>query len=276
MSDENKKSAADAKSDVEEKSEPVKKPATVSKKVKVKAKSTDDSESDGNKKNIVKKLQAMGVMSGKESATKENGSFETKNHLKLTMAVVVAVAVVGSFVWALNKEASDNRIALDSHDHVVPSAYPGSLHAISSNPDNRNTRYPANNFAEQQKRIQLQREQQHQWMQKQRQAQEEQRAQQQKWNQQQQQIRAQQIVQQQKWAQQKPTQEQYRVQQQQWAEQHRQAQAQQRAQQQKWEEQQRQAQIQQRRVQPQPYYAYPPNAYNNRSPHQQAVPYYGR
>ena len=288
MSDENKKSASNA--DAEEKPETVEKKAKASKKTK--EKTTDDS---GNKTNIIKKLQAMGVMSGNESGAKGNSESESNGHLKIAVAVFVSIAIVGSFVWALNKEAAEQQVASDTHNHTVPSApHLGAWQASSANSQSRNSRYPAYNYEEQQKRIKLQREQQNKWMQKQRQAQEEQRAQQQKWNQQQQQNQAQQRTQQQKWAQQQPTPEQYRAQQQQWAEQHRQAQEQQRAQQQKWAEQQRQAQIQQRAqqqkwaqqqpVQSQPRYAYPPNtgyqgqsmppSYNYAPGNQQPGPYY--
>ena len=255
MSDDIKKTDAGA----EEKPEAVKK-TTVSKK-KAKAESTDDSANDTNKKNIIEKLQAMGVMSGKKTDTAGNDNSETGGFLKITIAVVVAIGVVGSFVWALNKEAAEDGLALNAHDHTVPSAYPNT---------HNNRGYNANNNynGEQQQRVQRQREQQKKWMQQQQQAQQQQRVQQQKWAQQWQQAQEQQRAQQQKWAQQPPTQSQYRSQQEKWAQQQRQAQEQQRMQQQKWAQQWRLAQEQQRTQQQQnPYYNYSPQAGYQRQPY---------
>lgn len=277
MSDETKKSATVDKAEVEEKPETVKKSVTASKKVK--AKNTSDSGNDGTKKNIVEKLRAMGVMPGKKTDKAGNNNSETGGYSRVAFAAVLAATVAGSFVWALNKEAANEQVTAKEYKDVVPSAYP----------QNRNTRYPAYNYAEQQKRIQQQREQQNQWMQQQRQAQEaqrvqqqkwaeqykqaqeQQRIQQQKWAQQQQQAQAQQRAKQQKWAQQQPTPDQYRAQQQQWAGQQRQAREQQR--------------LQQQYTQSQPMYTYPPNAgyqgqpapgYYNVPAYQQPAPYYGR
>ena len=285
MSDEIKKTDADDSVDTEEKAEAVKKPAVSKKKVKAKEKEkekvTDDSESDGNKKKIIDKLQAMGVMSGKKTAAAGNHKSESGEFLKVTIAVVVAIGLVGSFVWALNKEAANESIASGTHEHATPSAYPASYN---------NTRYNPTNYNNQQQRVVQQQEQQKKWMQQQQQAQEQQRAQQQKWAQQWQQAQEQQRAQQQKWAQQRPTQEQYRTQQQKWAQQRQQAQEQQRAQQQKWAQQWQQAQ-EQRRAQQQKWAQQQPNntyrprtdyqgqpipsGYNNAPRYQQPRPYYG-
>ena len=270
MSDDIKKTDAG----VEEKLETVKKTA-VSKK-KAKAESTDDSGNGTNKKNIIEKLQAMGVMSGNKTDAAGSNDSEAGGFLKITIAVVLAIGVVSSFVWALNKEAAKDGLTLNAHDHTVPSAYPN-----SNNPYN-NRGYNTNNYnGEQQQRVQ--REQQKKWMQQQQQAQEQQRVQQQKWAQQWQQAQEQQRAQQQKWAQQPPTQGQYRSQQEKWAQQQRQAQEQQRMQQQKWAEQWRLAQEQQRTQQQQqnPYYNYSPQAgyqrqpYYNEPRYQQPRPSYG-
>ena len=277
MSDDIKKTGSDA----EEKSEAVKKTAVSKKKTKVE--STDDSANDTNKKNIIEKLQAMGVMSGKKKDAAGSNDSEAKGFLKVTIAVVVAIGVVGSFVWALNKEAAEDGLTLSTHDHTVQSSYPGSYNPTSNNSYNNRGYNNNNNYNGKQQ----QREQQKKWMQQQQQAQEQQRAQQQKWAQQWQQAQEQRRAQQQKWAQQPPTQGQYRSQQEKWAQQQRQAQEQQRMQQQKWMEQQQQAQQQQWAQQnQQPRYAYPPNvnhqgqqaapAYNNAPRTQQPGSYYGR
>ena len=277
MSDDIKKTDAG----IEEKPEAVKKTA-VSKK-KVKTESADDSANDTNKKNIIEKLRAMGVMSGKKTDATENDNSESGGFIKVTIAVVLAIGVVGSFVWALNKEAAKDGLTLNTYDHTVPSAYPNSHNPASNNPYN-NRGYNTNNYnGEQQQRVQRKREQQKKWMQQQQQAQEQQRVQQQKWAQQWQQAQEQQRAQQQKWAQQPPTQGQYRSQQEKWAQQQRQAQEQQRMQQQKWAEQWRLAQEQQRTQQQQqnPYYNSSPQAGYQRQPYynvpryQQPGPSYG-
>jgi len=293
MSDENKKTAAADKVDTEEKSGAVKKPAAASKKVK--AKSTDNSGNEGNKKNIIKKLQAMGVMSGGKAKAVENEVSNQGRYSNILIASVVVVLAVGSLVWGLNKKETNEQVASIANNQVMPSAYPGAWQLSSVNSQNNNPGYRAFDNGMQQQRVQQQREQQKKWMQQQQQAQEQQRAQQQKWAQQWQQAQEQQRAQQQKWAQQPPTQEQYRTQQQKWAQQQQQAQEQQRAQQQKWAQQQQQIREQQwaqqqkwaeqQRAQ-QPYYAYPPNtgyqgqsmppSYNYAPAYQQSSPYYGR
>lgn len=290
MSDENKKTDTDDNVDAETKSETVKKPAAVSKKVK--AKSSESSESDDKKKKVIEKLQAMGVMSGGKTKAVENEASNQGRYSNILIASVVVVLVVGSLVWGLNKKATNEQLASSANNQVMPSAYPGAWHPSSANPQNNNTGYRAFDHEKQQQRVQQQREQQKKWMQQQQQAQEQQRAQQKKWAQQWQQAQEQQRAQRQKWAQQPPTQEQYRTQQQKWAQQQQQDREQQRAQQQKWaEQQQRQAQEQQRAQQKkwaqqqQAYYSYPPYVgyqgqpaaphYNNAPRYQQPGPYYG-
>jgi len=250
MSDESKKID---NADTEDKSEAIKKPATVSKKVK--AKSSDNTEKGGSKKKIIEKLQAMGVMSGGKTNTATSNDDPEKGRLpKILIASAVVALVAGSFVWALNKEVADESVASSANNQVMPSAYPGAWQPSAVNSQNKN---PGFDYGMQQQRVQQQREQHKKWMQQQQQAQEQQRAQQQKWAQQWQQAQEQQRAQQQKWAQQPPIQEQYRTQQQKWAQQQQQIREQQWAQQQKRAEQQRAQQ---------PYYAYPPNTgYQGRS-----------
>ncbi len=267
MSDENKKTDTDDNVDIEAKSETVKKPAAVRKKVK--AKSSDGSTKDGSKKKIIEKLKAMGVMSrGKAEAKADDNNSEKGRFPTALVASVVVVIAVGSFVWALNNKATNDQVASGSNDsqsvnNVMHSAYPGVGQPSSYNRNN-NSGYPGYNYQQQQQRLQQQRAQQQKWMQQQHQAREQQRAQQQKWAQQQQQQYAQRRAEQEKW-----------MQQQQQAEQQQYAQ-QQPAQKPYWGQQQQQ----------QPYYAYPPYAgnngqaapgsYNYAPAYQQPNPYYGR
>lgn len=274
MSDENKKIDAEGTVDAEVKSKTAKKPAAATKKAK--EKSSDKVAKDGNNKKIIEKLQAMGVMSGGNSNSTASNNPKSRGFLKTTIASVVAVLVVSSFVWALNKEASNDRLASSANNNVMSPNGSSPWQPTRSNSQYNNVDYPAYNSEKLQQRMQQQRDQQNKWMQQQQQAQDQQRAQQQKWAQQYQQTQEQYRSQQQKWAQQQQhAREQQRAQQQKWAEQQRQqAQEQQRAQQQQWGQQQ------------QPYYTYPPHAgyqrqsapssYNNAPRYQQPGPYYGR
>jgi len=305
MSDENKKSdanEADAakKTASANKTETTKKSETTSNKVS--AKSHQDNDTPDKKKKVIEKLQAMGVMSGtKKSSATSNDSGKGRSS-KLLLASVLAVIVVGSFVWVLNKDATNEPVALTSNDNplnsqVMPSAYSGVVQPSSAMQQRNNMGYPAYNYEQQQQRAQQQREQQNKWLQQQQQAQQQQIAERQKWaeqwqqaqEQQKEQQKAQQKAQQQKWAEQwQQAQEQNKAQQQKWAQQQQQAQQQQRAQQEAWAQQQQQAwaQQQQQRTPQQPYYAnpsidnqgqpVPPAFYNNTPYYQQPGPYYGR
>ena len=125
MSDENKKSEADDKA--EEKVEATKKTAA---KKKAKAKSTEEPENEGVKNKVIEKLQAMGVMSGGNPKTDEKSGSRKGEFFKVAAASAVAVLVVGSFVWALDKEASNGRSASNSSNapqtnpHAMQSNYP--------------------------------------------------------------------------------------------------------------------------------------------------------
>lgn len=218
MSDETKKSDTDKNIDSKGKSESDKKPTTTSKKVKVK--SSTEPENASNKKKVIEKLQAMGVMSGgKKEATKENDS-ERGHFPKTLIASVVGVLVVSTFVWALNKNAVQEPIVSN-----VNTTQPGNYQAAHSNqynqrqpsrynPYTNNSGYPGanspthvdvNNNYEQQRQ---------KWIQQQQKYQQQQRLQQQKWLKQQQQQQGQykkwvqqqnaQQAQQQGWNQQQP------------------------------------------------------------------------
>lgn len=100
MTDENKESNVS--------DDAAKKSATSNKKLK--AESSKNTDKLKEKKNIINKLKAMGVMSGKNNDAKENENAEHESVFKIVTAVVVATLVVGSFVWALNKEAASERV----------------------------------------------------------------------------------------------------------------------------------------------------------------------
>ena len=245
----------DADDNVDEKTEAVKKPAASRKKIK--AISTEPSEKSHAKKNIVEKLQGMGVMSGGKSDSTVNANSEHASILKLSAAVAVSTFIVGSFIWLLNKEATNERHASSADSRITPHSYPGvwqpSFYNPLNNPGNNNAAY---NYEQQ--RLQKQGAQQQEWFQQQ-QAQEQQRFQSQNWGQQQ------------------PNQAQYTAQQQKWAQQQQQEREQQRAQQLKWAQQQKQAREQQRaqqkwaqQQQQQPYYGY--SQYGNNESFSQ--PYY--
>ena len=309
MSDENKKSDADDKT--EEKLEATKKPAA---KKKVKAKSKDTSADDSNKNKVIEKLQAMGVMSGGNSKEEQKSDPGKGEFLKIAVASAVAVLVVGSFVWALNEEASNDQTASkfnnapQSSHHAMQSNYPSQWGPHSANQNNgRNFSYNKasfennrKNFEKQQQRMKEHREQQQKWMQQQQQKFEQQQAQRQKWIEQQNKVQADYQAQQKKWVNQQRTQQQARPQfpmqqqqmaahQQQWMEQQRaeqkRYQEQQLAQQKRLQEQQR---AQQQKWREQAYNSFPPQmnyqgqpgspAYNNVPGYQQPAPYnyYGR
>jgi len=234
MSDENKK----ADDNTEKKLEATKKPAT---KKKAKAKSSKETESEGSKNKVIEKLQAMGVMSG---GAPSSDSIDEKNDsgkgefLKIAAASAVAVLVVGSFVWALDKEASNDRAASKfnnaphSNPYAMQSNYPSQWGPSSMNQNNGaphgNNR---KNYENQQQRMKQHREQQQKWMQQQQNAFEQQQVQRQKWM-------KQQRTQQQPYSQ-NPGQQQIPAHQQQWMDQQKKANADYQALQQKWFNQQR-------------------------------------
>lgn len=298
MSDENNKS--DDGDKAKDKVEATKKPAVAKKKAK--AKSNSESKADASNNKVIEKLQAMGVMSDGSSTKKENSKHEKGELLKIVTASLAAVLVVGSFVWALNKEAVNERAASDFNNipamnqQAMQSNYPTQWGQPSmyGNPAGNNVAFQEKNrkYREmQQQRTKQHREQQQKWM-------EQQQAQRQKWVDQQKQTQAQYQTQQQKWMneqraqafQQHPTQQQFPAQQQKWIEQQRAQkkffQDQQLAQQKRLQEQQR---AQQQKWREQAYNSYPPQmnyqgqtvtppAYNNVPGYQQPAPYkyYGR
>ena len=164
MSDENKKADADDKA--EEKIEATKKPAA-KKKAKAKTKASEETESEGNKNKVIEKLQAMGVMSGGSSKMEEKSASGKSEFLKVTAASVVAVLVVSSFVWALNKEAGNDRSA-SNFNNAPQNNHPSQWGPYSANQWNgRNSAYNnvsqennRKNHEKQQERMKQHREQQ--------------------------------------------------------------------------------------------------------------------
>ena len=277
MSDENKNTAADDKA--EEKVEVTKKTAA---KKKEKAKSSEDSESEGNKNKVIEKLEAMGVMSGGKSKENEKNDSRKAEFLKVAAASAVAILVVGSFVWALDKEATKGSASSNFNNTSHSNPY-----AMQSNPssqwgpssmnqsDGRSPGFSATshennqkNYETQQERMKKHREQQQKWMQQRQKAFEQQQAQRQKWIDQQKQANTNYQLQQQKWMKQQQTQQQPYPQnsrqqqipahQQQWIEQQKKANADYQALQQKWFNQQRAQQ-----------HAYPQNPMQQKMPVQQ-------
>ena len=255
----------------------------------------------------------MGVMSGGNPREEQKSDPDKGEFLKIALASAVAVLVVGSFVWALNKEASNDQAAYkfnnapQSSHNAMQSNYPSQWGPRSANQNNGRD-FPYNkssfeknrkNFEQQQQRMKEHREQQQKWMQQQQKAFEQQQVQRQKWIEQQNKAQADYQAQQQKWVNQQRKQQQARPQfsaqqqmpahQQQWMEQQRaeqkRYQEQQLAQQKRLQEQQR---AQQQKWREQAYNSYPPQmnyqgqpvppAYNNVPGYQQTAPYdyYGR
>ena len=203
MSDEQKKTGADS-NDGEDSSKVVKKTASARKKTK--AKSNAKEEISGKKNKVIEKLQAMGVMAGGGSDAVENKMSEKKGFSGILIASIVAVLVVGSFVWVLIEKTSHDHIASNVngvqpvHSNPTHPSYPGSWQPSQNN----NAGYPGynpaaqeNNYEENQQRIKQHQDQQQKWMQQQQKAQEQYRLQQHQWMQQQQQLRAKQRMQQQ-------------------------------------------------------------------------------
>lgn len=216
MSDETKKSDADKNIDSKGKSESDKKPTTASKKVKAKSSSEPDKAS--NKKKVIEKLQAMGVMSGGKKETINENDSEHSRFPKPLIATVAGVLVVSAFVWALNKNAAQEPIVSN-----VSTTQPGNYQAAKSNqynqrqpsrynPYTNNSGYPGANHPTQVEVSNNYKQQRKNWIQQQQKYQQQQRLQQQKWLKQQQaqykkwvqQQRAQQKQQQQSWNQQQP------------------------------------------------------------------------
>lgn len=220
MSDDTNKADVEKDTNIEEKPKAVKKPTTAKKKAKEKDDSNTENES--NKNRIIEKLQSMGVMSGGKAKAEKPGHKHEKGELvKVFVASAVVVLVVSSFVWALNKEASERKSLsnINAGQAFVTNAmqpnYSPPWQSAVSNPYNNVSRQPGennpthvdinNNYEKQRK----------EWLQRQQKLQEQQRVQQQKWMKQQQQQqeqymkwvqqqRAQQMQQQQKWNQQQP------------------------------------------------------------------------
>lgn len=240
MTDEN--TNASEHDDAAVKKEDVDKKLTAAKK-KIKETDSKNTDTQKEKKNIIEKLKAMGVMGSPKNDTETGDAAGNRGMLKVMLSVSVVILVVGSFVWALNKEANNEQAAsntnnVEQENHLsMPPAFPtyqNNWHPSSYNQNNNA------NYKQQQERFQQQRAQHQKWLKQQQEAAKQQRAEYQKWAQQQQQA-----------------QKQYRLQQQQRAQQQ---QAQQRSLQEKWAQQQ---QVQQ----PQTYYGYPQYGNNGTSPH---------
>ena len=144
----------------------------------MKAKSSDKVDKDDNNKKIVEKLQAMGVMSGGNSKPTASNNPENRGFLKITIASVVAVLVVSSFVWALNKEASNDRLASSASNNVMSPTRSSPWQPTPSNSQYNNVDYPAYNSGKLQQRMQQQRDQPNKWKQQQQQDPEQQQTQQ--------------------------------------------------------------------------------------------------
>ena len=155
MSDDIKKT--DNNVDAEEKSVTDKKSTTASKKAK--EESIDASDKEGNKKKIVEKLQAMGLMSGGEREIVDNAK-SSSSPAKVLIASVVGVLITGSFVWALNKERINETNVSSTPIHSTPLTHSGSY-----TPNNHNRMN--NNYSQQQNHFQQQQEQHKKWMQQQ-------------------------------------------------------------------------------------------------------------
>ena len=258
MTDENKKS--NEQEDTAVKKEDENKMSTPAKK-KIKETDSKNTDTQKDKKNIIEKLKAMGVMGSPKNDTETGDAAGNRGMFKVMLSVSVVILVVGSFVWVLNKEANNEQVVSSTNNVEqanrlsMPPAfqtYRNNWHPSSYNQNNNA------NYKQQQERFQQQRAQHQKWLKQQQEAAKQQRAEYQKWAQQQQQA-----------------QKQYRLQQQKWAQQQ---QAQQRSLQEKWAQQQ---QVQQ----PQPYYGYPqygnngtsaPTYYNYQSGYQQPGQYYRR
>ena len=215
MSDDTNKSAAKKNTDTEEKPKAVKKSTTAKKKIKEKDDSASANESNKNK--VIEKLQSMGVMSGGKPKMEEPGNKHEKGELvKLFTASAVAVLLVSSFVWALNKEAAERKSVSNINYGQAPVTntmqpnYSSPWQSTGNNPYNNVNRHPGanyptqidanNNYEKQQQKWIQQRLQQQKWLKQQQQEQEQYK----KWAQQQQQ---QQQAQYKKWVQQQKVQQ---------------------------------------------------------------------
>lgn len=217
MSEEKKKTNIDNK-DTSEKSDVAKK--TVSAKKKVNSDSNAKSDASNNKKEVIEKLQAMGVMDGGSNHAKEKNVSKIKRTPVLLISSAVVIVVIGTFVWMLNDKAVTENITANTGDvqQVGLRSTPQQNYS-SLSPEfqyQNNSRYSGYHYppqgnvdGNQQQRMKDYQEQQQKWMQQQQQAYEQYRLQQQKWMQQQQQLREQQRSQQQKWMQQQQAQQPY-------------------------------------------------------------------
>jgi len=247
MSDENKKTGIDGDS-----AEKVKKSAV---KKKIKAEKNEQPEAEGKKNKVIEKLQAMGVMSGGTPKSTEKVESRKDEFIKVAAASAVAILVVGSFVWALDKEASNER-ALSKTNNTSHSD-PYAMHSRSSSQwgpssmnqyNGRTTAFNEASREDNQKNYEKHEERMKKHREQQQKAFEQQQAQRQKWIEQQNKANTHYQQQQQKWMiqqqkQQQPYTQNYGAQipenQQQWIEQQNNANSDYQAQQQKWYEQQR-------------------------------------
>ena len=176
MSDEKTKLSSDDKR--EEKLESSKKPTS---RKKTSDDNNDASKNEVNKSKVIEKLQAMGVMSGGSPRKDKISEPEKSGFLKVAIASITAVAVVGSFVWALDQEGghiktADNLNTASETDSrtAQPNSLqqwgPASLNQQNTNPSRFNSAYQDNSrkyHEMQQQRMQQYRQQQQKWMQQQ-------------------------------------------------------------------------------------------------------------